>query len=307
MTDPSTPPDRRTVLVTGATGGQGGAVARSLLADGWTVRALVRDPDRPAARRLASLGAELTVGDLDHPGSLRTAVQGVAGVFSVLPDLAGDHPSVEIRRGRAIADAAAEAAVSHLVHSSVGGAERSTGIAHFETKATIEAHLDTLGLPMTVLRPVFFMENWPHLLPEPAGHRRTAAIPLDADTPLQMIALADIGRIAAEAFANPAGYIGSATEIAGDELTVREIAATFTRVDGVPTRFTRRPTAELRSEAEEMAAMFDWLNTHGYRADLPALRDRHPWLLTLESWLRRRRRQGRPMRETGALPSAGRR
>ncbi|MGO4749392.1 NmrA/HSCARG family protein [Streptomyces sp. 2MCAF27] len=281
-------PNKKTVLVTGATGGQGGAVARSLLRGGWAVRALVRDPGKQAAKELKALGADLVTGDLDDPQSLRAAARGAYGVFSVQPsDMADPRPEAEVRQGRNVADAARAAGVAHLVYSSVGGAERGSGVAHFETKAEIEAYIDALGMPATVLRPVFFMENWPYLVPEAVNGERVGSLALDADTSLQMIALADIGRIAADAFAKPAEFIGKKIEIAGDELTVRRIAAVFTEVDAVPTRFERQPVDELRAAAEQTAKMFDWLNEKGYQADLGALRERYPELLTLQAWLGR--------------------
>jgi uncharacterized protein YbjT (DUF2867 family) len=190
-----------------------------------------------------------------------------------------------VRQGKNVADAAEAAGAAHLVHSSVGGAERKSGVAHFETKAEIEAYIDALGLPATVLRPVFFMENWPYLVPEAENGERVASIALDAET-LQMIALVDIGRIAADAFDKPDEFIDKKIEIASDELTVRQIAEVFTRVDGVPTRFERQPIEELRAEAEEMANMFEWFHEKGYRAEIAALRERYPELLTLEAWLR---------------------
>ncbi|HEY9369884.1 NmrA/HSCARG family protein [Streptomyces sp.] len=285
-------PNDETILVTGATGSQGGAVALALLDDHWSVRALVRDPDRRAARELQALGAELVTGDLDDPESLRAAAQGAYGVFSVQPDLADPRPGIEVRRGKNVADAAEAAGVAHLVYSSVGGADRKPGVAHFETKAEIEAYIDVLGVPATVLRPTFFMENWVYLVPEakavPGAENgeRVGSIALDPDTSLQMIAVTDIGRIAAEAFGEPDEFVGKKLEIAGDELTVRQIADTLSRVDGVPTRFERRPVEEVRAESQELADMFDWLNEKGYRADIAALRERHPGLLTFEAWLR---------------------
>ncbi|MET7718674.1 NmrA/HSCARG family protein [Streptomyces sp. NPDC005407] len=280
----------KTVLVTGATGGQGGAVARRLLDNDWPVRTLVRDPDKQGAKDLKALGAELVTGDLDDPESLCAAAQGVHGVFSVQPaDLADPHPEVEVRQGKNVADAAKAAGVAHLIYSSVGGAERKSGVAHFETKAEIEAHIDAIGVPATVLRPVFFMENWPSMVPEAENGERVGLIALDADTSLQMIALVDIGRIAADAFDKPAEFIGKKIEIAGDELTVRQIAESFTKVDGIATRFERQPIEDLQAEAEEAATMFDWFNEKGYQADTAALRKRYPELLTLEAWLHKNR------------------
>ncbi|WP_319700922.1 NmrA/HSCARG family protein [Streptomyces sp. ME19-01-6] len=291
--------NKKAALVTGATGGQGGAVARRLLDNGWAVRALVRDPDKQGAKDLKALGAELVTGDLDDPKALRAAAQGVHGVFSVQPaDLADPRPGVEVRQGKNVADAAKAAGVAHLVYSSVGGPERTSGVAHFETKAEIEAHIDAIGVPATVLRPVFFMENWPYMVPKAENGARVGSIALDADTSLQMIALVDIGRIAADAFDKPAEFLGKKIEIAGDELTVWQIAEVFTKVDGIPTRFERKPIEELRAEAEEAANMFDWFNEKGYRAEIAALRERYPELLTLEAWLSK-------IRQTAVVTFAG--
>ncbi|RSS57826.1 NmrA family NAD(P)-binding protein [Streptomyces sp. WAC06614] len=285
----TTPEARKTILVTGATGGQGGAVARKLLGDGWAVRALVRGTQGRAARQLRSLGAQLVTGDLDDPGSLRGAAQGAYGVFSVQPaDLTDPRPEVEVRQGRNVADAAAAAGVAHLVHSSVGGAERGSGVLHFESKAEIETYVDALGLPVTVLRPVFFMDNWRYMLPEPSGGERVGPVALDEDTSLQMIALADVGRIAADAFGRPTESIGEKIEIAGDTLTARQISEALTRADGVPTRLEPRPVEEVWPDGADMARMFAWLNKEGQRADIPALRERYPGLLTFEAWLRGR-------------------
>ncbi|MFY7064621.1 NmrA family NAD(P)-binding protein [Nocardiopsis changdeensis] len=320
--------EKRTVLVTGATGGQGGAVARALLDRGWGVRALVRSPEAPAARALAALGAEPVVGDLDDPGSLRAAARGAHGVFSVQPcDLADPDPATEVRRGRNVADAAAAAGAAHLVYTSAAAAGQGSGVAHFESKAEIEAYVESAGVPATVLRPVYFMENWRYALPRPghgggesvgagervvvgeqgeqvatgkrvgagsaAGERvetgeRVVPAALDAETPLQLIALADIGRIAAAVFGAPAEFAGRRIDIAGDELPVRRIAELFAAADGVPTRFERLPDAELRERSPEVAKMYAWINGKGFRADLAALRARHPGLLTLEAWLRTR-------------------
>ncbi len=144
------------ILVTGATGTQGGATTRHLLANGWQVRALTRDVTKPAAQELKDAGAEVIQGDFSDQTSLTDALDGVYGAFSVqLPhDLA-----LEVEYGKRMADFAKSAGVEHFVYSSVGGAERETGIPHFESKRRIEEHIEALGIPYTILRPVYFMEN----------------------------------------------------------------------------------------------------------------------------------------------------
>lgn len=278
---------KKTVLVTGATGKQGGAVARGLLAAGCPVRAFVRDPDRSEVKELEALGAELAVGDYDDPPTVRAAVRGVHGMFCPQPgDLPDPHPAVNVRRGRSLVDAAAAAELAHVVYSSAGPVGRDSGVGHFEAMAEVEAYLGASGVPATVLRPVFFMENWSYLLPEPRDGERRGAVALDPDRPLQMIAVADIARIAVDAFDRPDESTGTTREIAGDELTVREIAAAFAAADGVPTRIARLPTGELRAHAAYMVDFFGWLNGTGYQADIAALRRRWPELLTFEAWLR---------------------
>ncbi|UUU30227.1 NmrA/HSCARG family protein [Streptomyces sp. CA-210063] len=270
--------DNRIVLVLGGTGNQGGATARELLSRGWTVHALVRNPDKPEARELKEQGAVLVKGDLEDVGSLREAVAGVYGVFSVQA-LAYEPETLaaEVRHGKAVADVAKEAGVAHFVYSSVGGAERETGIDHFESKAEIERHILELGLPATILRPVFFMNNLLHFAD--AKDERLMSLPVKPDKPMQFIASDDIGVFAANAFADPAEFIGKAIELAGDEITFPQVAEIYERVTGTPTRFEATPIEE---------RMFEWFAEEGYQADIPALRKLHPGLLTFEQFLSQR-------------------
>jgi len=192
-----------TILVTGATGQQGGAVTRHLLAGGWRLRALIRDPEKPAARALAENRVELVQGDLTDRASLHRALKGVYGVFSVqnfwLPDVGAEG---EVRQGKNIADAASAAGVQHIVYTSVGAAHRGMGQAHFASKWEIEQHFRALGLPATILRPVSFMENYnwsrPQILNGTFSSRG-----LRPDKGMQLIAVDDIGAFTALAFANP--------------------------------------------------------------------------------------------------------
>lgn len=270
------------ILVLGATGQQGGAAARHLLAGGWKVRALVRDLSKDSAQELKRQGAEIVQGDLNHLASLRTAMEGAYGVFSVLPATV----EVEERQGKAAADVAKEAGVSHVVYSSVGGAERESGIPHFESKWHVENYLRERRLPVTILRPAFFMENYRSIVSEEADHTLSIKMALRPETPLQMIAVDDIGAFAALAFEQKATFLDKEIEIAGDELTPVQITEVFQRVLGKLTRFIEVPVDQLHQVNPEKGKMFAWFNESGYQANIPTLRQLYPPLKTLEVWLK---------------------
>ncbi|GHO64128.1 NmrA family transcriptional regulator [Ktedonobacter sp. SOSP1-52] len=267
----------KTILVLGATGRQGGATVRQLLTRGWNVRALVRHTDTRSARDLQLQGVELVQGDLDQPASLRNALESVYGVFSVQTSFSEGGLEAEVRWGKAIADAALAAGISHFVYSSVGAAERNSGIGHFESKWQIEQHIRTLGLPATILRPTFFMSNLTFPIVTQSEGSMLIRFGVRADAVIQMITVEDIGAFAALAFEHPDLYLGKELELAGDELTFAQAAATIERFTGIPTRFE-----ELPSGGEPM---FEWFNTHVHQANISELRRMHPSLMTLETWL----------------------
>ena len=272
-------------------------MARRLLERGWPVRAFTRSADKPAARALAEQGAQVVQGDFDDRASVARAVDGVHGVFSIqdwwVAGLDG-----EVRQGRAIAEAAKQAGVKHFVYSSVGGAERSSGVPHFETKWVLEQYIRKLNLPATVLRPVSFMENYYMPQVEKGIIKGRLLDGVRADKPYQLIAVEDIGAFAAAVFERGEEMPGQAFEIAGEELTNVEIAATFGRVMGRPVKFTRIPILLLRlSGGPDVALMYKWFNQHGYQADIPALRRTFPEvrLTSLEDWIRREGWAGKTM------------
>jgi uncharacterized protein YbjT (DUF2867 family) len=280
----STDSTRRTILVSGATGQQGGAVVRHLLKNGLQVRALTRHPDGAAAQALAALGAEVVKGDLNDRPSLDRGLAGAYGAFSV-QNFYETGFDKEIEQGRTLADAAQAAGVSHFVYSSVGGAERHTGIAHFDSKWQVEEHLRASKVPATVLRPVFFMDNWLRLKAALAGGQLPQ--PISAGTKLQQIAVDDIGAVAALAFANPERWIGRAVELAGDELSMTQVGETFSRVLGHPVQFVQIPWDVFEKQAgPDLTRMYRWFESDGYRADIAALRREYPALETLESFVR---------------------
>jgi uncharacterized protein YbjT (DUF2867 family) len=278
----------KTILVTGATGRQGGAAVRHLLPNGWKLRALTRNPNGYAAKQLSGQGVEIVQGDLEDSASLERAASGVYGIFSVQDYwIAGFRR--EVQQGRNLANIAKKAGVAHFVYSSVGGAERNTGIAPWETKWEIEKHIRQLGLPVTILRPAGFMEIY-HMLELEVGLLMGRFLdPIRHDKPYQSIATDDIGAFVALAFDRPKEFIGMELEIAGSELTPRETADVFSRVMGKSVKYGRLPMLAARILlGKDFHAMFRWLNRDGFQANIPELRRKYPeiHLRSLEEWLR---------------------
>jgi uncharacterized protein YbjT (DUF2867 family) len=283
------PNSDRVVLVTGATGRQGGAVIRHMLLKGWKLRALTRNTKNHAAQELARSGVELVQGDLEDPSSLSRAVQGAYGVYSV-QDFWAVGAKREVQQGKNIADAAKEANVQHFVYSSVGGAERNTGIPHWESKWEVEKHIRALGLPATMIRPAAFMETYYIDQVEIGILKGKLADPVRGDKPYQTIATDDIGAFVALAFERPNEFIGKELEIAGSELTNVEAAKVFSAVLGKPVKFQKLPLPLVRLIlGREFYVMFRWFNEAGCKADIAGLRRQYPeiHLHTLEQWLRK--------------------
>jgi uncharacterized protein YbjT (DUF2867 family) len=274
------------ILVTGATGQQGGAVARHVLKQpGFAVRALTRDSAKAAAQALAQAGAEIFQGDLDNQDSLRRALDGAWGVFSVQNFMEAGYNG-EIRQGKAVADAAKAAGVQYLVYTSVVSADRKTGLPHFESKWQIEQHIAHSGLAHTILRPAFFMQNWHNYMREPILNG-TLPLPLNQQTRLPQISVEDIGAIAAKAFLNPTKWLGRTIELAGEELTMQRVVETLSRVMGRNVKYVQVAWDQFRQSAgEEMTKMYQWFNDVGYHVDIVSLRKEYPDLATLEQVLR---------------------
>jgi uncharacterized protein YbjT (DUF2867 family) len=277
---------RRPIAVVGATGLQGGATVRALLGANAPVRALARRSDSDAARALTELGADLVVADLDDPESLRAAFTGVDGVFAMTTPGYDLRIDLEVRHGHAIVDAAAAARVPHVVYSSVGGAERHTGIPHFDSKRDIEEYLVAQGLSTTFVRPVFFMDNFAQFAtPTMEDGTLLVRLPLPPGIPLQMITAEDVGAVAAAAALDPDRVPGGSIEIAGDELTGEQIAEAYQHRYDVPVRYEPLPIEVLGGDADQRA-MFKWLaHVPAWQADFAATRALAPRTKTFEQWL----------------------
>jgi uncharacterized protein YbjT (DUF2867 family) len=266
---------RLDVLVTGATGKQGGTVARELLARGHSVRALTRRPDSPAATMLTELGIQIIPGDFEDQASLERAARGADAVFAMTtPFETGAR--AEVAEGANLARAAAAAGVRHFVYSSVAGADRATGIPHFDSKYEVETEILRLGVPFTIIAPVFFMENF--LGESFARGIAEGSLPmaLPATRRLQQIAVSDIGRFAALIIDRREEFLGRRIEIASDELTGLTAAAVLGKSSGHRVQYATLPLDSVRQWNEDLARMFAWFDRVGYDADIVGLRTRYP-------------------------------
>jgi uncharacterized protein YbjT (DUF2867 family) len=225
------------VLVLGATGQQGGAVARALTSMSRPVRIMVRDPDTPAAKIFAASGVEIVPGDFGDTSSIRNALSGVGGVFSVQPNSGSPGSGItdedEVRYGKLVADLAVEANVSHFVYSSASIISRGpTGVANLDCKLEIEDYVRSLTIPTTIVRPATFMELFARTDFWPS--RNEFSFFIDPDKRLELIASDDIGRVVAMIFDDRDRFAGKSINIAGDEMTGTEIASAFSSLMNVP-------------------------------------------------------------------------
>lgn len=266
---------KRSILVTGATGQQGGAVARALLSRGHRVKALTRKPDSDAARQLAAAGAEVVAGDLADAASIVQAAKDVDTMF-----LMGNSYEAgleeETRQGILAADAAKAAGIGHLIYSSVADADKQTGIPHFESKYLVEQHVRQLGIPHTISAPVAFMENAVAPWSTGALIQGTLAFAMPPKRVLQLVALADIGAMVAALAERREQVFGKRYDFAGDELSGEEQAKILTEAIGRPIHYQEIPIAAARQQSEDAALMFEWFDRVGYDVDIAALRRQFP-------------------------------
>jgi uncharacterized protein YbjT (DUF2867 family) len=266
---------KRSVLVTGATGQQGGAVARALLSRGHGVKALTRKPDSDAARQLKSEGAEVVVGDLGDATSILRAAGDVDTMF-LMGNSYEAGVEEEIRQGIIAADAAKAADVGHLIYSSVADANKKSGIPHFESKYTIEKHVAGLGIPYTISAPVAFMENTVAPWSLGALTQGSHAMAMPPKRVLQLVTLADIGAFVAALAERREQVFGMRFDIAGDELSGEKQAEILSKMIGRPINYQQIPIAAMRQQSEDAALMFEWFERVGYDVNIAALQRDFP-------------------------------
>lgn len=275
------------ILVFGATGQQGGSVASALMMANWPVRALVRNPNSPNAVALHQAGADLFVGTFDDTETIRAAMSGVHGVFSVQPSSPGGEVSDqdEVRYGISVANLATEAGVRHLVYSSSGASgDKPTGLGHFDSKTSIETHIRTLPITATIIRPAVFMEMM--MMPGFGLDEGRFTFFMRPDQSVQVLAVEDIGKIVAAIFADEARFGGQAFEIAGDAVTGSELQVELTAAAGRPIAYERFSNDVLAANPflGKLATLLDKGPLAGH-ADLAAMREINPEMMSFRSWL----------------------
>ena len=293
------PAERPLVLVTGATGAQGGSVARHLLRRGWfAVRALTRNPDSNAARELRSLGAEPVRGDLCDVESLRAAMAGCYGVFGVTNFW--EHFEGEYQQGINLVDAVSDSGVGHFVLSSLPAVRELTAgeldVPHFDLKARVEAYARSLSLPATFVHVAFYFDNFLGFFPprrQDDGNYRFS-FP-QGDTRLAGVAAEDVGGVVATIFERRAEFLGRTLYIVGDDLPPADYAAAMARATGRPIAYEHIPREVFAGfgfpGAEDLANMFEFYRTRvpNRQADLVRSRELYPEMQGFESWLTRHR------------------
>ncbi|KIY67245.1 temperature associated repressor [Cylindrobasidium torrendii FP15055 ss-10] len=294
------------ILIVGATGLQGGAVVDRLLAareqadQPYSLSALTRDPNSKSAKALASSGIEVIQGGLEDTKALTSVLTSnkIERAFLVTTPYAGVGIKNEIQYGKNFVAAAKAAGLKHLVFASVEGSDQKTGVPHFDSKAPIEYALKESGVPYTILRPVVFMENFPAV---GAGLQRALTLGMFSTVlgkkTIQLVAVQDVGYFAVESLLKPEDFAGKEISIAGDEVTVAQLAEAYGKV-----HYNGRskasvawvPSIALNLMPDMTNKMFKFLAAHGFHVDIPKLKTEHPGLLSFEDWLRVRKESGKP-------------
>jgi len=262
----------RNILVTGATGTQGGAVVDHLLADSeqWEIYGLTRDATSDGAEALEARGVTVVEGDLTDADRMAELVDGMDAVYGVTMFME-QGTDVEVEQGVTLAEAAADAGVDHFVYSSVGSADADTGLPHFESKWAVEQRIEELGLPTTVIRPVFFMQNFAYMMRDDIMDGQLT-MPLREGVSLAVVDATDIGQAVVAALSDPDAFLGEVITLAGDDLTLEEFAAAFSDHLGHEVEPIHAGVEDYREMAgDELADMFQWFNDVGYDIDIPTL------------------------------------
>jgi uncharacterized protein YbjT (DUF2867 family) len=275
------------VLVTGVTGNQGGAVASELRKRGHKVRGMTRNPKSDKALALKNESIDVIKGNYDDPATIELALEGINTVFLMgTPFKQGVE--AETKQGITFVDIAKKLNIKHLIYTSVGSAHKNTGIPHFESKFKVEEHIRNIKVPYTIIRPVYFMENFlaPFSLPDLKKGRRSA--PMPPDRKLAMISVRDIGRFVAYIIERREEFLGKAIDIASDNISGKESAVIFSQTLGFNIDYYEQDYEDIATFGEDMVLMYKWFNEVGYNIDIDELYRNYPevgWL-RFEDWVK---------------------
>jgi uncharacterized protein YbjT (DUF2867 family) len=276
-----------TIFVTGATGNQGGAVARSLLKNGFSVKALTRNATSAKAQQLKQLGAEVIQGDLNNPQSFSSHLKDVQGVFSV--QAFTDGIEKEIQQGKLLADIAKQQGVSHFLYTSVSGADLHTGIPHWDSKHVIENHIKQSGLSFTIVRPTSLFENF--LIPQVHSRllKGKLVTPVNKNKVQQFVGSHSVGELSVRVFTDPEKYKGQTITLAAEEMDNEQVAALFTKVLGKQITYQKLPMLITRLfMGKDLYKMFKWINENdvAFVKELHTFKNEHPYLQSLDEWIK---------------------
>ena len=276
----------RPIAVAGATGKQGGAVVHRLLARGHKVRALTRNPDKPAAQALAEKGAEVVRADLEDRVMLDRALAGAGALFSV-QDFLEAGVEAELRQGLNLTEAAAASGVEHIVYSGASTMDRNTGVPHLESKWQVETRVRALDTPWTIFRPAAFMDNWEW---DRQAILETGVVhyPIRPDTLYRQVAVADIAAMVVAAFEHPDVWTGQVMPLVGDVSSMQEITATLSRITGKALLYEQMSWEQCVAEqGEELMLMYHYFDMFGMDGAPAYMRRFNPDAMDFETYLQR--------------------
>ncbi len=274
----------KTIFITGITGNQGGAVAKYLLNDDHTVIGLTRNANSEKAKQLKAKGVTLVEGDLSAPETFQDQLDKADAIFLVQ---VLQKKQNEINQGKRFINAIKPQNKPHLVYSSVLGADRNTGVPHFESKFELEKYIHSKNLRHTILRPASFYEN--NLYPQVAnGIKKGKYVsPLNKDCKQQMIGTDDIGKIAAQVISDDAKYQDKTLSIATDEWKIGDVPKAFSEALNIPVKFKKLPGFITRlAMGKDLSKMFKYMNKNDFKAveNLQNIKDEFSITGDFKSW-----------------------
>ena len=263
------------VLVFGATGQQGGAVVKALQQAGHEIIGLTRNANSEKAKALSVTGVDIREGNFHSANELVDLMKEVDTVFSLTTPFE-DGPERETEQGKTTAEAAAKARVKHFVYNSVSDADKATGIPHFDSKYRVEQHIIELGLPYTIVAPVYFMDNLVSPWTMEMVKNGNISLAMPDDRALQQIAVKDIAQFVATVITRSENFIDKRINIAGDELNGNQMVEILESITGKKFLFEGYSPDVLRESSEDMALMLEWFDRVGYSADIEKLKKDFP-------------------------------